>query len=326
MVPPEALVFSGARTRGYNPADVLGMAYLGMVSLLIVIAGRQTPGWGRHLAVYAGLLGLVALLRFVPRRLPKVLQFLRESYTLFLLPVAYGDLDWLNRIPGREFYDSMVLGWDRAIFGGHPHLFLREALPYTALSEILHSCYLLYMALVPILGFTLYLQNREHAFRVLATTVTLTMYSCYTFFIFFPVQGPYYTFGRPEGAPGIIPGVVYGMIDRGSAIGTAFPSSHVAGAVTVAVMATWFSRKLSILMIALAAGIGVATVYGGFHYAIDAVAGFIYGLLLSLIGPRIHAFLIRRVRIPHIHLRFPHLRFRWRQGKIRGEVRRPRAS
>lgn len=321
-VPPETIGLSVGRTRGYNPADILAMIYLAGVCILILAAGREAAGWGARLAVYAALLGAVALLRFVPRRLPRVLQFLRESYTLFALPVAYGDLDWLNRLVSTGYYDEIVMRWDLALFGSHPHVYLSRMLPYPLLSDLLHACYLLYMSLVPVLGITLYLQNREHAFRVLATTVTLTMYSCYAFFIAFPVQGPYEFFGQPEGVPGLVPHLVYAMLNRGSSVGTAFPSSHVAGAITVAVMSTWFSRKLSHVMVALAFGIGIATIYGGFHYAIDAVAGFAYGLFLSFAGPRIHAAFLRQLRIPHAHFRFPHLRLRWKEAKARAVGRR----
>lgn len=324
-VPPETIGLSGGRTRGYNPADILAMIYLSGVCVIILAAGRGMDGWGGRLGAYAAVLGMVALLRFVPRRLPRVLQFLRESYTLFALPLAYGDLDWLNRLISTGYHDETVIRWDLALFGAHPHLYLSELLPHPLLSDALHACYLLYMALVPVLGITLYLQNREHAFRVLATTVTLTMYSCYAFFIAFPVQGPYEFHGQPQGIPGRIPGLVYAMLDRGSSVGTAFPSSHVAGAMAVAVMSTWFSRRLSHVMAALTLGIGVATIYGGFHYAIDAVAGFVYGLILSLVGPRIHAAFLRQVRIPHAHFRFPHLRLRWREARARKDTRRRKA-
>jgi len=322
VVLPETIGFSVGRTRGYNPTDILAMVYLAGVSILILVAGREAAGWGVRLAVYAALLGVVALLRFVPRRLPRVLQFLRESYTLAALPVAYGDLDWLNRLISTGYHDELVMRWDLALFGSHPHLYLSRILPYPFLSDLLHACYLLYIALVPVLGITLYLQNREHAFRVLATTVTLTMYSCYAFFIALPVQGPYEFHGRPEGVPGLVPDLVYAMLDKGSSVGTAFPSSHVAGAIAVAVMSTWFSRRLSYVMVVLALGIGVATVYGGFHYAIDAVAGFAYGLALSLAGPRIHAAFLRQARIPHVHFRFPHLRLRWKEARAQAVDRR----
>jgi membrane-associated phospholipid phosphatase len=86
----------------------------------------------------------------------------------------------------------------------------------------------------------------------------------------------------------------------------------------VAILAHRFSRRLSYALGFLALSITVATVYGSYHYAIDALVGFVFGTATAIFGPGFHAWLLRRTRLHMVRFRFPHLRFRWR-GRFRGE-------
>jgi membrane-associated phospholipid phosphatase len=315
------------RRAGYLPADFVAVIYLTVVLILMAIGRGRLDHWriwiGVHLAVLAG----VWALRFVPRRGLPLFQMLRETYGLFLMPAAYFSVATLNRIPHSGYFDDVALRWDQAIFGLHPHIWLGTHLTWRPLYEFLHLSYLVYILLVPTLAFTLFFQKRFEALRAFATTQMLTMYGCYLVFIFFPVQGPWHTFAHPPLRDGaFFPRLVHAMVNVGGSRGTAFPSSHVAGATTVAIMAYRFSRRLSYAMGILVLSITVATVYGGFHYGVDALAGLGFGIVVALSGPRLHAWILRRIRLAVIRLRFPHLRFYWRAGRIRGEVVRSRGG
>lgn len=322
---PVLLSFRDLRLRGYNPADLLFVGYAA-VACVVLAAGalRGSPSWDL-LAAHLGVLILSLSMRFVARRGPAFVQFLRESYALWFIPVAYGTLDRLNRVFTHAYFDDVVLRWDRAVFGRHLNADFQAWIPVAPLREFLHFNYFIYALLIPALGLTLFFQRRFEAFRVFATTVVLTLYGCFLVFIFFPVQGPYYTFPRFAG-DGIFPALVHAVLDRQSSIGSAFPSSHVAVSTVVAVMAWRYSRRFSYAFISVAASIFLATIYGGFHYALDSVCGLVFGLAMGLTGPRLHSVILRRARIPEIHLRFPHLRFRWMGGRIRGQVVRARTA
>ena len=69
----------------------------------------------------------------------------------------------------------------------------------------------------------------------------------------------------------------------GDSLGTAFPSSHVAGVVTAAIIAwKWLPRPVAWLLIVESIGVMVATVYTQNHYAIDAVAGLVWAVVLQV--------------------------------------------
>ena len=72
-------------------------------------------------------------------------------------------------------------------------------------------------------------------------------------------------------------------LDNGSRVGagiSAFPSLHVAGAAWVATGATGFSRKLAPLAWAYFVLILMGSVFLGWHYALDDIAGLVIALIM----------------------------------------------
>ena len=292
LIPAENSVSRGY-TRGYTPVDLLSLAYFAINITLLIFGFEHVTNAGLMVAGFSGAFAIVALFRFVPRGGSWVLQFIRDAYPLVLLPAAYWAVGVVNRALFQTYFDDLVLEWDLWLFGGHPNAYLADLFPYAALSEFLHLCYWAYLSVVPILGLALFFRRRFERFRVFATTVTLTFYSCFTMFLFFPVQGPYYTFPRVDAPGSVFPQIVYGVLERGAAVGAAFPSSHVAVSIVVALMAYRLYRRLWPLLLTVSLGITVGTVYGGFHYAVDSAVGLLVGVAAAWAGPRLHARLLR---------------------------------
>jgi membrane-associated phospholipid phosphatase len=71
-----------------------------------------------------------------------------------------------------------------------------------------------------------------------------------------------------------------------SAWGTAFPSSHVAAALVAAGCAWRALRPLGMTLVPLALLMSLATVYGQFHYAVDALAGAALAAVVLFAGRR----------------------------------------
>jgi membrane-associated phospholipid phosphatase len=111
-----------------------------------------------------------------------------------------------------------------------------------------------------------------------------TFYLSHGAFMAFPVAGPRYLFPLPENAAiaGRVVGFAHRVVAGGSAWGTAFPSSHVAVTLVAAARAWREWRPLGAALLAL------GTVYGQFHYAVDALAGVALGAgVLALGGCRL---------------------------------------
>lgn len=294
------------RLRGYTPLDLLTLAYFTITGVILAIGRSRIPSGTSYLLLHIAVVVAILLLGQLPRRGNIVIMFLRDTYTLWALPFFYKEVGVLNDLVWSVYFDSTVIGWELALFGLQPSLYLREWFPFRVLDEFLHFSYLAYYLLVPILGFWLYLRGREELCRVFATSVMLTFFTCYLIFIFFPVAGPYYVFVQDRTGSGIFPPLVHLVLGSGASRGAAFPSSHVAGAVTVFWMSARFEKPISPIMGLLCGGIFFGTVYGGFHYAVDALGGLVLGILCSLAGPALHASLLRRVRLGPMRFRFPH--------------------
>lgn len=271
-----------------SPLDLVVMIYAAFNVVVLLFGRAHVEHGSAWLLGFVLYFGLAVSMRWAPTDLPRPLRFVRESYPLLLLGPAYFAAGVVNHAVFQSAFDDVVLQWDAAVFGGHPNTYFAERFPSVVLSECLHFCYYFYLWLVPLLGVVLFLQRREREFRETTAVIIATFYLCYMIFTLFPVEGPYYTFPRVEALGSVFPALVYSTLERGASVGTAFPSSHCAAATVIAMMAIRHTRRLSIFVTAVAIGIVFATVYGGFHYAIDSLAGVLLGLILGILLPLAH--------------------------------------
>jgi membrane-associated phospholipid phosphatase len=144
-----------------------------------------------------------------------------------------------------------------------------------------------------VVALTLYFSRHFEELKEFATTVMATFFFCYVIFTIFPVRGPFYYFGPidPYAKGLLFPQVVHKLLLRAASVGTAFPSSHVAASVAIWLVCRRYLRRLSHAILVIAIGIFVGTVYGGFHYALDALAGVAVGIACGLLGPKLHAWI-----------------------------------
>src|SRR5207244_4143324 len=63
----------------------------------------------------------------------------------------------------------------------------------------------------------------------------------------------------------------------------------------VPVSALRLSRRVFWGLCAVVPALVLATVYGGFHYGVDSLAGFAVGVLAGVLGPRVHGFFAQRL-------------------------------
>ena len=230
-----------------------------------------------HLVVLAVIVGLVPA---VQQRLSPV----RAWAPLATGPFLYLELRWLIPGFGQPHHDAIVSHWEALVFPSDPSRTLAIQLHFTWLSEILHLCYVSYYALIYVPPALLWLRGERVAFAQTVLALVIVYAVCFGIFVLFPVDGPRYVHGPASGPAGVIRSFVLQLLERGSAQGTAFPSSHVAASVVAGICALRFDRGVGALVVLLTAGLTVGAVYGGFHYGVDAVAGLITGLLSAALA------------------------------------------
>src|SRR5262249_51569146 len=84
------------------------------------------------------------------------------------------------------------------------------------------------------------------------------------------------------------------LLDHGDSWGAAFPSSHVAAAVVATGMVLRHWRRLGLTLLPFTTGLVPATVYGQFHYAVDALAGLAVAALVLTVMQTAEAWRTRR--------------------------------
>jgi membrane-associated phospholipid phosphatase len=147
--------------------------------------------------------------------------------------------------------------------------------PSPSLSWVLHLAYLSYYALVLGSPLGLWLSGRRDGARRAIVAIMATFYVCYTIFLLFPVAGPRYTFPLAMNEATVTAPARFAqrLLNAGASWGTAFPSSHVAVAIEAALAALASWRAFGAILMVVAVLLTMGTVYGQFHYGVDALAG-----------------------------------------------------
>jgi membrane-associated phospholipid phosphatase len=252
----------------------LTASYLAITAALIAILGTTVPGRVWLVVVHLTLSASLLILNRA-RRPGGILRVIRDWHPLVLFPFLYKEVEWLAPVLGDWRLTAAIPAWESALFAGQPSLYLSERLPFVPLSEYLHFCYLAYAIVIPSVAAYWYVSGRQAAFGELLLLLATVLLGSYLFFILLPVDSPYYRSPRlgPPLSGHLFFDLVHQISARGGARGGAFPSAHVSGAVVVSLVAWRHQRRLAYLLVPITGGVMIATVYGRFHYVLDAFAG-----------------------------------------------------
>lgn len=219
---------------------------------------------------------------------PSVRRIARAWYPFIVVPLTYAVLPYLNtRVHGGRYFDTTIQALEQSLFGMQPAARVAEAIPYLWISEPLHAAYLSYYLLIWGPALLCYLRGRMDGFVAARDAFVLASLACFLFFVFVPVQGPRYLWAPPAErliGNGPLRALTHAILERGSSRGAAFPSGHVAVAVAQAVVAWRFLPGNGMAVAATAFLLAIGTVYGGFHYAVDSVAGAAVGAGAGLLA------------------------------------------
>lgn len=276
-----------------QPTDLVFIAYVAFTGALFLIFGWTLPAvlWAGLVAAHLAQLAIGVWFARQPLRDFSWKGVLRDVYPILLVVFLYWELRHLSQLFTDGYYDAIVLQLEEAVFGEQLALTVSERWPYLWLSEIFHFFYAIYWALLPLAAAGLYLRRHIEGFRDLVFVEIVIFFFCYLIFTVFPVAGPHYQFPVISGplAEGPMYRFVHWVLEDGGSKGAAFPSSHVAVAVGV-LLVTWrHDRLLWAWMLPLVTGLTLGTVYGRFHYGIDAATGILTALLVGPLALRLQS-------------------------------------
>ncbi|MFQ5690166.1 MAG: phosphatase PAP2 family protein [Gemmatimonadota bacterium] len=275
------------RGTGLLPADVLFLAYMGATAALALFSGGT---WGPGLALGHGLaMGGIFFLRGRPHPRGRLTAFLRVAYPVVLIPLLYLELARLNHVLNPGYFDADVQRWEELLFGVQLSMKASEWFPFTWLSELLHLGYFSYYLIVPTALIGTMITRGPAAVHRVALATALAFFVSYTVFLIFPVAGPRYSFPAIQGAisEGRFYSLVHAVLESGSSKGTAFPSSHIAASATAVLAAAREDRRWLWCLLPAELALAAGTVYGRFHYGVDALAGCVLAVTVLVSSPRV---------------------------------------
>ncbi|HEX4633655.1 MAG TPA: phosphatase PAP2 family protein [Gemmatimonadales bacterium] len=263
----------------------------------LVLIGRWAPLVPQYetarwlVAVHGIALGLPLLLARAPAPGQPWLRKVYDFYPLVWICVFWRELDVHGRFINNLPHDRALAWLDRAVFGLHLNVAWLHALPGRGFSEVMHLFYFSYYPLLCLVPVLLVFASRGALRREGVLRIAAAYLACFLFYALWPTTGPgflHVTF--PDTVSG---GPIFRLNhliqDSGDSLGTAFPSSHVAGAVTL----TWIlwrmgHRRLGMLGIAITLGVLGATIYTQNHFAVDSLAGLALAVgIQTLVVPRL---------------------------------------
>lgn len=270
-----------------------------LLATLIPAWNAARAGQGRASGVLVAHIGGCILAIFLATRVapngsrPTFVQALCDWAPLLAVPALYTELPTLIAGAGSRFHDQLIQQWEAALFGASPAHAAAGRLPWTPLSELLHLGYLSYYVIIYAPPLWLYLRSERRQFNLTITALTVAFTACFVVFVYFPVAGPRYLWSAPPGIPdGPVRRLALWVLANGSSKGAAFPSSHVAVAITQSMMMLSHQRRAGLLISAASVLLALGAVYGGFHYGIDVLVGGATGVVIAasvIVGAGAHA-------------------------------------
>ncbi len=296
---------------GLRVAEKLAIGFFGYTTIAALVFPLELPQ--RLALVGLNLLAcavVVLLSRYGVKERSPFLAIVRDWLPCILILVAYRESGLFFRPDPANRLDQLFVRWDDALLKNPWVLGLLTALsPW--LQRYLELAYLFCYPSVPLALGSLSLARRlapgvspasapagrdatERRYRLAInqfwTAALLAALSCYVLYPFFPLTPPrelFHDLPGPHVAP-LLRGVNHWVLGRYAVGASLFPSAHVATVTAVALVIRAYLPRAGIVFLIVAGSIALATVYGRYHYAADAVAGVLVGLAAFLTSRRIH--------------------------------------
>lgn len=300
--------------RGLFIAEWIMLGYLVFTLLMVLITYTKVANpdamiWGR-IRIAVMTFAMWGVYRMVPCKLTR---FARIVVQMALLGWWYPDTYELNRLLPN--LDHVFASAEQSLFGCQPALLFCKKMPWPIVSELMDMGYASYYPMI-VLAAVYYFVWKYAEFQKATFVILASFFAYYIIFDLIPVTGPtfyYKAVGLDNIAAGIFPnvgdwfnthteclpspgytdGLFYQLVEDAKAAGerptAAFPSSHV-GISTVIMLLVWHTRnrRLLLCMLPFYLFLCMATVYIQAHYAVDAFAGLVSGVLFYFIFMNIY--------------------------------------
>ncbi|MDE0622947.1 MAG: phosphatase PAP2 family protein [Bryobacterales bacterium] len=268
-----------------RPAELILAGYFAYTAALSFLFPLASPI--RLQVIGTSLVALTALYRlgrFPARFVPEIL---RTTLPLPGVLLAYQQIGLFAQPQSSHSLERSWVYWDRLLLSDWG---LTQAIDSTGalLPGALELLYLLTYAAAPAALAILAASGRLVRSDRLLACFAASAVSAYALYPFFPSEPPRTIFPGElaSSVDTVFRQVNWWILGKAGIHTSVFPSGHVASAfgAGIGLLLALPERKVyGIALIVVGAGIAVATVYGRYHYAVDALAGLLVACLASLL-------------------------------------------
>ena len=261
--------------------------YFAYTAVMGMILGVRTVNRVELLAINAGIW---AVFLFLLARAPADAEW-RDLIPYPLSLLCYREAGWVLSAMARPGLEGKWIVWDRLVLNTWHG---RGAIEWFGawIPTILEAAYLSVYVVAPLAVGTLYLFRRRAQADRLWTAFLLGLMLSYAQFPFWPSEPPRTVFPGWDLPNFLTPlrKLNLFLVGNYGIHSSVFPSAHVSGAVSGALMLRRIMperRWAGDLFLIVALLIAVATVYGRYHYLVDALSGAAVGVLAYRLSCRI---------------------------------------
>ena len=266
---------------------------------LAALTGLALLLWGRiedpraMLLGYAGLAALVALavpLASRADRLPWPLAFFVDFYSAAFIPLLFNTLEPLIQALRGGPRDEWLIAADRTLFGVDVTVWAQRLVrPW--LNDVFYSFYSTYYFIALTLGIVLWVRDRATA-RRFVYTLMVVYYVSWTGYFIVPALGPRFAQAAEYTISLTTTPLARTINDTINSLEKTkfdvFPSGHTMISVAVLIVAWRRARDVFWILLPIAAGLVISTVYCRFHYVIDVIAGMTLAFITVPVGDGIY--------------------------------------
>ena len=271
------------RFAGLRRSEQVLLLYFAYTTVMGLVFGVKTMPRVGLLAINAAIwISFLFLLARVPRQKEKSGEW-RDLLPYPLSLLCFREAGWLvSAIQPHELEHRWIV-WDRLVLNSFHGRAAIECLG-AAIPTLLEAAYLSVYIIAPLAIGALYLfRHREQADRLWVALLLGLMLS-YVQFPFWPSEPPRTVFAGLDLPSFLTPLRRLNLLLVGNygIHSSVFPSAHVSGAISGALMMRRVMpdrRWVGDVLLVTAVLIAVATVYGRYHYLVDALAGTAVGVV-----------------------------------------------
>jgi membrane-associated phospholipid phosphatase len=284
-----------------RPTEAIHFAALAVLTVMALFLRHRLEDLSAMLLGYAGLAAVLIVMTILARRadsLPMPWSFLVDFYPAAFLPLLFNTLEPLIQALRGGPRDDLLIAADRAIFGVDVTVWMQR-LVRPPLNDLFYIFYSTYYFIALTLAVVLWKRDRATA-RRFVFTLMVVYYVSYAGYFCIPALGPRFAQASEYTVSLTTTPIARFINDTINSLEKTkfdvFPSGHTMISVAVLIVAWRRARDVFWVLLPVATGLIIATVYCRYHYVIDVIAGTTLAFATVPLGDRWYDAWMSRLR------------------------------